>query len=60
MVKTYLSYLGIYYRMVAERGTSTADIVAESLLDWGVDTIFGLPGDGINGFIDALGAAGIR
>ena len=32
----------------------TADIVAESLIDWGIDTIFGLPGDGINGFIEAL------
>src|ERR671924_1294253 len=33
---------------------TTADVVAESLIDWGVDTIFGLPGDGINGFIEAL------
>jgi pyruvate dehydrogenase (quinone) len=32
----------------------TADIVAEALIDWNVDTIFGLPGDGINGFIEAL------
>ncbi|MGB7954815.1 MAG: thiamine pyrophosphate-binding protein, partial [Candidatus Nitrosopolaris sp.] len=32
----------------------TAEIIAETLLDWGVDTIFGLPGDGINGFIEAL------
>jgi pyruvate dehydrogenase (quinone) len=32
----------------------TADIVANALLDWKVDTIFGLPGDGINGFIEAL------
>lgn len=32
----------------------SADIVAESLVDWNVDTIFGLPGDGINGFIEAL------
>src|ERR671919_1296094 len=32
----------------------TADIVAEALLDWKVDTIFGLPGDGINGFIESL------
>ncbi|HEY5631056.1 MAG TPA: thiamine pyrophosphate-binding protein, partial [Nitrososphaeraceae archaeon] len=32
----------------------TADIVAEELLDWNIDTIFGLPGDGINGFIEAL------
>jgi pyruvate dehydrogenase (quinone) len=27
---------------------------AETLLDWGVDTIFGIPGDAINGFIEAL------
>lgn len=39
---------------MAEQGMRTADIVAESLLDWGVDLIFGLPGDGINGFIEAL------
>jgi hypothetical protein len=32
----------------------TADIVAEALLDWKVNTIFGLPGDGINGFIESL------
>jgi pyruvate dehydrogenase (quinone) len=32
----------------------TADIVAEALIDWDVDVIFGLPGDGINGFIEAL------
>jgi pyruvate dehydrogenase (quinone) len=32
----------------------TADILAESLLDWGVKVIFGLPGDGINGFIESL------
>jgi pyruvate dehydrogenase (quinone) len=31
-----------------------ADIVAEALIDWKVDTIFGLPGDGINGFMEAL------
>jgi pyruvate dehydrogenase (quinone) len=28
--------------------------VAEELLEWNIDTIFGLPGDGINGFIEAL------
>src|SRR5919106_134412 len=32
----------------------TADVVAESLIDWGIDVIFGLPGDGINSFIEAL------
>jgi pyruvate dehydrogenase (quinone) len=35
-----------------------ADTVSDALLarlvDWGVDTIFGLPGDGINGFMEAL------
>jgi pyruvate dehydrogenase (quinone) len=32
----------------------TADIVAEALIDWNVRVVFGLPGDGINGFIEAL------
>ena len=32
----------------------TADIVAEALVDWKVEVIFGLPGDGINGFMEAL------
>jgi pyruvate dehydrogenase (quinone) len=41
--------------MAAEQqGNKTADIVAESLLDWGVEVIFGLPSDGINGFMEAL------
>src|SRR3954454_2605177 len=31
-----------------------ADILVENLIDWGVDTIFGIPGDGINGIIEAL------
>lgn len=26
----------------------TADILVETLLAWGVDRVFGLPGDGIN------------
>ncbi|MGZ3698184.1 MAG: thiamine pyrophosphate-dependent enzyme [Bdellovibrionota bacterium] len=30
------------------------DILVETLLRWGVDTIFGLPGDGINGIMEAL------
>ena len=32
----------------------TADIVAEALIDWNVHVVFGLPGNGINGFIEAL------
>jgi pyruvate dehydrogenase (quinone) len=35
--------------------TSTAaDVLVESLQDWGVEIIFGLPGDGINGIMEAL------
>ena len=34
--------------------TTTADVLFERLLDWGVDVVFGLPGDGINGFFEAL------
>src|SRR5438105_8981729 len=31
-----------------------ADILVDSLIRWGVDTVFGIPGDGINGIIEAL------
>ena len=35
--------------------TSTAsDILVRCLLEWGVDVVFGLPGDGINGIVEAL------
>jgi pyruvate dehydrogenase (quinone) len=33
---------------------TTSDLLVERLIDWGVDTIFGLPGDGINGVMEAL------
>jgi pyruvate dehydrogenase (quinone)/pyruvate oxidase len=33
---------------------NASDVLVETLLDWGVDTVFGLPGDGINGIIEAL------
>src|SRR5437588_86625 len=33
---------------------TAADILVETLQDWGVDTVFGLPGDGINGIMEAL------
>src|SRR4051812_37916368 len=38
---------------MAETRTA-ADILIDTLIDWGVDTIFGLPGDGINGIVEAL------
>jgi len=33
---------------------STADLLVDRLCAWGVDTVFGLPGDGINGIFEAL------
>jgi pyruvate dehydrogenase (quinone) len=33
---------------------TTADLLVERLIEWGVDTIFGFPGDGINGIFEAL------
>ncbi len=33
---------------------TASDVLVDRLIEWGVDTIFGLPGDGINGLMDAL------
>jgi pyruvate dehydrogenase (quinone) len=33
---------------------TASDVLVETLIDWGVDTVFGIPGDGINGIIEAL------
>ncbi len=33
---------------------TVAGVLFDRLIDWGVDTIFGLPGDGINGFMEGL------
>ena len=33
---------------------TAADILIQNLQNWGVDVIFGLPGDGINGIIGSL------
>jgi pyruvate dehydrogenase (quinone)/pyruvate oxidase len=34
--------------------TNASDVLIERLVAWGVDTVFGLPGDGINGVFEAL------
>ncbi|HVL73087.1 MAG TPA: thiamine pyrophosphate-dependent enzyme [Beijerinckiaceae bacterium] len=34
--------------------TTAADVMVQGLIDWGVDTIFGIPGDGINGIMESL------
>jgi pyruvate dehydrogenase (quinone) len=31
-----------------------SDLVVERLIEWGVDTIFGFPGDGVDGFFESL------
>ncbi len=33
---------------------NASDVLVERLIEWGVNTIFGLPGDGINGVFEAL------
>src|SRR5258705_2667293 len=33
---------------------TAADVLIETIHEWGVDVIFGLPGDGINGIIEAF------
>jgi thiamine pyrophosphate-dependent acetolactate synthase large subunit-like protein len=33
---------------------TTSNVIVQILVNWGVDTIFGLPGDGINGVVEAL------
>ncbi len=33
---------------------TAADVLIEELIDWGVEYVFGLPGDGINGIMEAL------
>ena len=33
---------------------TAADALIEALIDWGVEVVFGLPGDGINGIMESL------
>jgi pyruvate dehydrogenase (quinone) len=33
---------------------TASDLIIDHLLKWGVEVVFGLPGDGINGFMEAL------
>src|SRR3954471_24331222 len=33
---------------------TAAQILVDTLIDWNVDVVFGLPGDGINGIMEAL------
>jgi pyruvate dehydrogenase (quinone) len=33
---------------------TASDVLVETLMDWGVEVVFGLPGDGINGIIESF------
>ena len=33
---------------------TAADVLVDTIMEWGVEVIFGLPGDGINGIMEAL------
>ena len=33
---------------------TVADLLVDRLIEWGVDTVFSLPGDGINGLFESL------
>jgi pyruvate dehydrogenase (quinone)/pyruvate oxidase len=39
---------------------TVSDHVVEILIEWGVDTVFGLPGDGINGLVEGFRKASVR
>jgi pyruvate dehydrogenase (quinone) len=57
MLYPFLYGEGIITTREQKEGTmakTASDVMVERLADWGVDTIFGLPGDGINGIMEAL------
>jgi len=35
-------------------GRTASDVLIDTIHAWGVDLVFGLPGDGINGIMEAL------
>src|SRR6058998_1901426 len=37
-----------------EKKATAAEVLVDRLMDWGVSVVFGLPGDGINGIMEAL------
>jgi len=40
--------------------TTVSDFIVQRLTAWGVERIYGYPGDGINGILGALNRAGDR
>jgi pyruvate dehydrogenase (quinone) len=52
--KDLLTAMGLQVEIPDADERTASDVLVDRLIEWGVDTIFGLPGDGINGFMDAL------
>jgi pyruvate dehydrogenase (quinone) len=44
----------IRFRKERAMAETTADVLIETIQDWGVEVVFGLPGDGINAIMEAL------
>jgi pyruvate dehydrogenase (quinone) len=42
------------FAWIASMTKTASDVLVETIMDWGVDTVFGIPGDGINGIIESL------
>src|SRR3954464_15033391 len=41
-------------RYAPKMSSTAADVLVDCLIQWKIDLVFGLPGDGINGVIEAL------
>jgi pyruvate dehydrogenase (quinone) len=58
MAAGFKSVHGLLFQLAPKGATmsavTAADIIIETLIDWKVEVVFGLPGDGINGLIEAL------
>ena len=44
----------VRFGVIPPVATTAADILINSLIDWGVEVVFGIPGDGINGIMESL------
>jgi pyruvate dehydrogenase (quinone) len=49
-----IDFVGNHARGAERMAQTAADVLIETLCDWGVEVVFGLPGDGINGIMEAL------
>src|SRR3954453_4959578 len=44
----------IIWQSASMTSQTASDVLVGTLIQWGVDTVFGIPGDGINGIIEAF------